>query len=230
MAASSASSTASSSLLPTSSPQPLIVILDPDAKAASNFFPFQDIARLNTEPSSSSASDTDDFSFGQLIEDSIDGGQEVFLFGSGCRLPSGEHDCTRACNDTATFFDSLETFYNCAALASIAYWSRDDMVYYISEEAERNASSIMGSGTLAGFEDRPVMEKFVGCALDACRNDGLAEPCDEAITGLSKDSGTKQVLDAIESFCPDIKAEVNPDIFGPGVSPAPTTLTTPFHH
>lgn len=215
MAASSASST--SPPLPSESLQPLTVILDTDSKAAADFFPFRDLASLNTG-SSSSDSDSDDFSFRQLIEASVDGGQEILLFSSGCRLPGGETDCTRACNDTTTMFGSLETFYNCAALASISYWSRDDMAYFISDEAERNASSIMGNGTLARFEDRPVMQMFVGCALDSCRNDGLAEPCDETITSLSQDTGTREVLNAIENFCPAIQAEVNPDIFGPGVS------------
>lgn len=216
MAASSASSTSPS--LASGSPQPLIVMIDTDAKVTSDFFPFRDIVHLNNDYSPASNTNADDLSFRQLIEDGVDGGQEILLLSSGCKLPSGETDCTRACNDTTTFFGSLETFYNCAALASIAYWTRDDMVYYISDEAERNASSLMGDGTLAQFDDRSVIDLFVGCALEACRNDGLAEPCSETITSLSLGTGTKQVLDAIENFCPSINAEVNPDIFGPGVS------------
>lgn len=78
------------------------------------------------------------------------------------------------------------------------------MIYCISDEAERNASSIMGDGTLAQFDDRPVMDLFVGCAPDACRNDGLAVPCSETITSLSLGTGTKQVLGAVENFCPAV--------------------------
>lgn len=207
---SSASSPASSGV-----PQPLAVILDSNAEATSDFFPFHDVARLNT---GNVNSDADDFSFRQLIEDGIDGGPEILLFSSGCLLQDGVTDCTRACNETISFFGSLETFYNCAALASISYWTRADTVYYISEEAERNASSIMGEGTLASFEDRPVLDMFVGCAQDACRNDGLAVPCDEAITSLSRVSTAREILDAMDNFCPAVEAEINPDIFGPGVS------------
>lgn len=93
------------------------------------------------------------------------------------------------------------------------------MVYYISEEAEKNASSIMGAGSLATFEDRFVLESFVGCAREACGGDGLNVPCDGVIESLHvKTSTAKEILDALDTFCPSIQAEINPDIFGPGVS------------
>lgn len=202
-----------SAALSSGSPRPLTVILESDPGASSDFFPFNDVANLNP----ASSGQHDDLSFRQLIEDGIEGGQEIILFDTGCRLPEGVTDCTRACNSTNSFFGDLETFYNCAALASISYWTRAETVYYISEEAEKNASSIMGDGTLAAFEDRPVLEMFVDCAQDACRNDGLAVPCDEVITSLSNSSSARDILDAIDNFCPSIEAEINPDIFGPGV-------------
>jgi hypothetical protein len=206
------------------SPRPLKVILHADSGASSDFFPFNDIADLNP----GSSGQYDDLSFRQLIEAGIDGAQEIPLFESGCHI-AGEDvaDCTRACNSTASFFGDLETFYNCAALASISYWTRDGTIYYISEEAERNVSSIMGNGTLDDFNDRAALELFVGCAQDACRNDGLAVPCDVAITRLSESSSAREILDAIDIFCPNIEAEINPDIFGPGVrDPCRIVLTS----
>lgn len=198
------------SSIATASPTPLTVILHSQIEGTSDFYPFNDIAILN-------ANSEDEFTFKELFEKGIDGAQEIVLFRSGC-LIDGQPDCTRACNSSETFFGSLETFYNCAALASIAYWTRDEKSYYVSEECERNASSIMGAGTLAEFDGKPVLSSFIACAQDACDKDGLSEPCDHAIDDLSSENSTaREIFDAMDNFCPDLAAEINPDIFGPGV-------------
>lgn len=196
-------------LLPTASASPLTVILLSSIEGTSDFFPFHDLATLGT-------SVDDAFSFKDLIKAGIDGDQDIALFSTGCQI-DGVNDCPRACNDTRSFFGSLETFYNCAALASIAYWTRDVPSYYVSAEAERNASSIMGSSTLAEFNEKPVLDSFVTCARAACESDQLGQPCDQSIKSLSKQSSAEEVLKAMDTFCPDIAAEINPDIFGPGV-------------
>lgn len=209
---SAATSSTSVSSAAASASSPLTILLRSKIDGTSDFFPFDDIASLGA-----GSSDEDAFSFKDLIEDSIDGGQEILLFDSGCHV-DGVADCTRACNDTELFFSSLETFYNCAALASIAYWTHDVVSYYVSPEAEANASSVMGGGTLADFDGAPVLDSFIMCAQASCSTDGLARPCDGSIDKLSIDTSTaRDILDAMDTFCPDIAAEINPDIFGPGV-------------
>jgi hypothetical protein len=202
---------------PTGTPTPLTILLRKGIDDISDFFPFDDLASLSPKTVGDTTEQQDAFSFRGLIEGGINGGQEVQLLQSGC-LIDGVADCPRACNDTATFFGSLETFYNCAALASISYWTQESMVYYISEEAERNASTVMGSGTLEEFDDRPVLESFVACAQEACREDGLSVSCDSSIERLNRTSSTpEEIFDAMGTFCPSIEAEIDPDIFGPGV-------------
>ncbi|KAH7156885.1 hypothetical protein EDB81DRAFT_403422 [Dactylonectria macrodidyma] len=193
----------------TASATPIHVLLRDRIDGSTDFFPFNDIATLNSEADST-------VTFRELFTTSIEGGQEVVLFHSGCDV-DGVADCTFACNSSRHFFSSLETFYNCAALASIAYWTKDAGFYFVGDEAERNASSIMGSGTLAEFDSVPVLESLVTCAQDACEHDGLSKSCDSSIGRLSLNSSAEQIFDALDTFCPDLAAEINPDIFGPGV-------------
>ncbi|CAM1504072.1 Fc.00g016630.m01.CDS01 [Cosmosporella sp. VM-42] len=203
-------SASTSSSLSSTSPTPLTIILRSSIDGTSDFYPFDDIAALN-------GGSDGGFTFKELFETGIDGGQEIILFESGCQV-DGIADCTRACNDTEIFFGSLETFYNCAALASIAYWTQDAKSYYVSEATEFNASSIMGSGTLAEFDGKPVLNSFIACAKDSCDNDGLSASCDHSIDALSNETSTaREIFDAMDTFCPDLAAEINPDIFGPGV-------------
>ncbi|RSL75392.1 hypothetical protein CEP51_010903 [Fusarium floridanum] len=206
-----------SSSLTTSStptPTPLTILLRSSIDGTSDFFPFLDIASLG------SGSDSVDsgLTFKELFETNLDGGQEIVLFSSGCQVEDGSSDCTRACNSSSLFFSSLETFYNCAALAAVNYWSQDVKSYYISDETERNASAIMGAGTLAEFDGKPVLKSLITCAQDACENDGLSKPCSRSIDALSYgESSAQEIFDAMDDFCPELAAEINPDIFGPGV-------------
>lgn len=205
-----------SSLLPssTASDTPLTVLVRGSIDGTSDFFPFLDIAGLG-----SGSDDVDSgLTFKELFATNLDGGQEIILFSSGCQI-DGVADCTRACNSSDLFFSSLETFYNCAALAAAAHWTQDANAYYVSEETERNASAVMGSGTLAEFDGRPVLRSLITCAQDACENDGLSKPCNRSIDRLRyEDSTPEEIFEALDEFCPDLPAEVNPDIFGPGVS------------
>ncbi|KAJ4262485.1 hypothetical protein NW757_000743 [Fusarium falciforme] len=210
----SSSLTASSTSTPTPTPTPLTILLRSSIDGTSDFFPFLDIAGLG------SGSDSVDsgLTFKELFETNLDGGQEIILFSSGCQVEDGTSDCTRACNNSDLFFSSLETFYNCAALAAVNYWSQDVKSYYISDETERNASSIMGAGTLAEFDGKPVLKSLITCAQDACENDGLSKPCSHSIDALSYgESNAQEIFDAMDDFCPELAAEINPDIFGPGV-------------
>ncbi|KAJ4170529.1 hypothetical protein NW754_006667 [Fusarium falciforme] len=210
----SSSLTASSTSTPTPTPTPLTILLRSSIDGTSDFFPFLDIAGLG------SGSDSVDsgLTFKELFETNLDGGQEIILFSSGCQVEDGTSDCTRACNNSDLFFSSLETFYNCAALAAVNYWSQDVKSYYISDETERNASSIMGAGTLAEFDGKPVLKSLITCAQDACENDGLSKPCSRSIDALSYgESSAQEIFDAMDDFCPELAAEINPDIFGPGV-------------
>ncbi|KAM0665828.1 hypothetical protein ACQRIT_007044 [Beauveria bassiana] len=194
-------------------PSPLTVLVRPGFDGTSDFFPFHDLAKVGGYTK-------DDLTFRDLIQDGIDGGPQVDLYLSGCRIGRGRGaplDCPTACNDTALFFGSFETFYNCAALASIAYWTREVGTYYVNAEAERNASALMGSGSLASFQGRPVVESFAACAVESCIEDQLSEPCDASITFLSRNSSTDDIFAAMDIFCPELRAEINPDIFGPGV-------------
>lgn len=210
-AISSATAVTSTSAAATAS-QPLTIILRTTLEGTNDFFPFDDIASLG-----SSGSKGDSVTFKDLIENNIDGSQEILLFSTGCQI-DGEADCTRACSDNSIFYGSLETFYNCAALASIAYWTHTVKTYYVSAEAEANASSIMGAGTLDSFDGDPVLDSFIMCAQASCSTDGLAQPCHASIGKLSTETSTaRDILDAMDTFCPDIAAEINPDIFGPGV-------------
>lgn len=196
---------------PSATSLPLTVVLEPNIGKSLDFFPFRDLATIGNP-------DDDAFSFKNLIKSSIDGDQSVLLFGTGCDI-DGAEDCTRACNRTDIFFGSLETFYNCIALASISHWTRDTQSYYITAATEKNASSIMGSGTLADFDYRPTLDSFITCAQASCGTDLLSVSCDPSIKALSIDhSSADQVFEAMDTFCPDIPANIDPDIFGPGVS------------
>ncbi|KAM3522802.1 hypothetical protein NHJ13051_005471 [Beauveria bassiana] len=194
-------------------PSPLTVLVRPNFDGTSDFFPFHDLAKVGGYTK-------DDLTFRDLIQDGIDGGPQVDLYLSGCRIGRGRGaplDCPTACNDTALYFGSFETFYNCAALASIAYWTREVGTYYVDAEAERNASALMGNGSLASFQGRPVVESFAACAVESCIEDQLSEPCNASITSLSRNSSTDDIFAAMDIFCPELRAEINPDIFGPGV-------------
>ncbi|KAF6523619.1 hypothetical protein HZS61_012118 [Fusarium oxysporum f. sp. conglutinans] len=197
----------------TASSTPLTILIRDSIEGTSDFFPFRDIAGLG-----SGSDDVDSgLTFKELFATSLDGNQEITLFSSGCQV-DGRTDCTRACNNSSLFFSSLETFYNCAALAAAAHWTQDAKSYYVSQETERNASAIMGSGTLSEFDGRPVLRSLIACAQDSCDNDGLSKPCNRTIDRLSYDTSTpEEIFEALDEFCPELPAEVNPDIFGPGV-------------
>jgi hypothetical protein len=199
----------------TASDIPLTILVRGSIEGTSDFFPFLDIAGLGT-----GSDDVDSgLTFKELFATNLNGGQEIILFSSGCHI-DGVADCTNACSNSSLFFSSLETFYNCAALAAAAHWTQDAKSYYISQETERNASAVMGSGTLANFDGRPVLKSLIACAQDACENDGLSKPCNRTIDRLSYEtSSPEEIFEALDEFCPELPAEVNPDIFGPGVSP-----------
>ncbi|SPJ71593.1 uncharacterized protein FTOL_01321 [Fusarium torulosum] len=192
---------------------PLTILVRGSIEGTSDFFPFLDIAGLGT-----GSDDVDSgLTFKELFATNLNGGQEIILFSSGCHI-DGVADCTNACSNSSLFFSSLETFYNCAALAAAAHWTQDAKSYYISQETERNASAVMGSGTLANFDGRPVLKSLIACAQDACENDGLSKPCNRTIDRLSYEtSSPEEIFEALDEFCPELPAEVNPDIFGPGV-------------
>ena len=198
------------STIPKASQTPLLVMMRGGLSDTGDFFPFDDLATLDSPGG-------DKFSFKQLVEEGVEDDQDIQLFSTGCRLPTGETDCTIACNETAMYFAGLETFYNCAALASIAHRTREGSMYYLSDEAERNASDIMGDGSLATFESRPVLDNFVTCAQSSCARDALGVACDPSIGRLNKNSSDGDILKAFDTFCPELPAEVDPDIFGPGV-------------
>ncbi|OAA71627.1 hypothetical protein ISF_02178 [Cordyceps fumosorosea ARSEF 2679] len=208
VAVSSSSSSSSSSAVPS----PLTVLVHSSFEGTSDFFPFHDLAKVGGYTK-------DDFTFRDLIQDGIDGGPQVDLYLSGCQVrKGGAPDCPTACNDTTLHFGSFETFYNCAALAAIAHWTGDIGTYYLGVEAERNASVLMGSGgTLAGFRARPVLESFAACAVESCTQDQLSAPCDASVMDLSRNSSSRDIFAAMDKFCPELRAEINPDIFGPGV-------------
>ncbi|KHN97154.1 uncharacterized protein MAM_04751 [Metarhizium album ARSEF 1941] len=193
----------------TGPPVPIQVFTHPSADGFSVFFPFHDLVALNS-------GQQDQFSFKQLIKNGIEGQHLLVLFTDGCEV-DGKPDCSRACSDESTFSSSLETFYNCIALSSISYWTRETNRYYISDEAERNASGIMGSSSLSSFDGRPVLSSFVACAQEACGADGLHKPCDDSIKKLNHETNATVIFKAMDDFCPDLQAEINPDIFGPGV-------------
>lgn len=198
------------SSIPIASQTALLVTLRGGLSDTGDFFPFDDLATLDNP-------DGDQFSFKNLIENGVEDDHDIELFSNGCKLRTGEYDCTTACNDTSIFFSGLETFYNCAALASIAHRVREGSRFYLSDEAERNASEIMGDGSLATFEKRTVLDTFVTCAQSSCARDALGVACDRSISQLNKSSSDADILQAVDKFCPELPAEVDPDIFGPGV-------------
>lgn len=195
---------------PTASSLPLSVVVEPNIGGTLDFFPFNDLANVGNP-------NDDAFSFKDLIKSSIAGDQSIVLFGTGC-LVDGVEDCTRACNRTDVFFGSLETFYDCIALASISHWTHDTESYYITPQTELNASVIMGSGSLAGFDYKPTLNSFITCAQASCGSDQLSVACDPSIKALSIEHSTAdEIFEAMNTFCPDIPANIDPDIFGPGV-------------
>ncbi|UNI17467.1 hypothetical protein JDV02_003808 [Purpureocillium takamizusanense] len=240
LAAAAAGSSSSAFTSTSSAPPPALTVsfLSPEIGGASRFYPFHDLELL------ASGEDTT-LSKARLIQTGLDGDQNVLLFPTGCQVdvddPGNDAvDCTRACRNASSLFSSLDTFYNCAALASVAYWSRSGngssssgssssaggggngdhhrARFYIPAQAERNASVLMGpGGSLAAFDERPVLSAFVTCAQAACGEDGIRTPCNDSIKALTQQSPPGDVFDAINTFCPDIAAEINPDIFGPGV-------------
>lgn len=204
------SATSSTAAAASAEPSPLTILIHKGFQGTFDFFPFHDLAKVGGYTK-------DDFKFKDLIQDSIDGGQVVDLYLSGCRI-DGVPDCPAACNETSLYFGSFETFYNCAALASIVYWTEDVGAYYVDAEAERNVSALLGGSSLKSFPGRQVAESFASCALESCAKDQLSEPCNSTITGLTPNSPTSEIFHAMDDFCPELRAEINPDIFGPGVS------------
>lgn len=196
---------------PTPEPSSLTVFLHDRIEADDDFFPFHDLAKIGGYTK-------DEVTFQDLIQEGIDGGQQIVLFRSGCVVESGGSDCSKACLEPEHFFGSLDTFYNCAALSAISHWTNDRKTYYISEEAEKNASSIMGTGSLRAFNSKPVLQSFAICAKDSCANDHLSVVCDPLVPELSNTSSAEDIFKAIDVFCPSIPAEIDPDVFGPGVS------------
>lgn len=192
---------------PTPTPLPLTILLQPKLDSTEDFFPFHDLVKLKSQTN---------VAFSNLIQEGIQGQPEVNLYQSGCRISDDTSDCTTACHDATLFYGSLDTFYNCAALSSIAYWAEQGR-YNIEPQAERNASSIMGSGSLVTFNGRPVLQSFVSCAQDSCANDHLSRNCNESVQRLTRDTPSEEIFNTIDDFCPSLSAEINPDIFGPGV-------------
>lgn len=211
----SATSSISTISTPTTTPLPLTILLHRKLDSTEDFFPFHDLAKLKNQ---------NNVTFSSLIQEGIQGTPQIKLYQSGCRISDDVSDCNTACHDPTLFYGSLDTFYNCVALSSIAYWTEQGK-YDIEPEAERNASSIMGSGSLAAFNGRPVLQSFVSCAQDSCANDHLSRNCDESVQRLTRDTPSEEIFNAIDDFCPSLSAEINPDIFGPGVSSTtPTSL------
>ncbi|PHH85853.1 hypothetical protein CDD83_11091 [Cordyceps sp. RAO-2017] len=215
-------------------PPPLSVNLFPrELGGVADFFPFHDLELIRSD-------DDEGFFFHRYpivpaAAGSADGPPRIWLFPAGCRLGDGgpgtattnggggsfastaAPDCPRACRKAETLFASPETFYNCAALSSIAYWTREAGAYSLPDEARRNASLVLAGRDLADFDDRAVLSSFVACAQAACGGDAIRKPCDASVKALSPHSSPPDVLRAIGAFCPQLEVEVNPDIFGPGV-------------
>ncbi|RCI13118.1 hypothetical protein L249_0052 [Ophiocordyceps polyrhachis-furcata BCC 54312] len=221
-AAASASTSAPTSTSTTSAsavnhPIPLSIQLVPqnNVEGVTGFFPFNDLDDI--------ASIQNRGLFQRLpITPAINGNLHISLFPAGCRIQANnggqvETDCHRACQDPATIFGSLETFYNCAALSAVVYWTSSVNVFYVPEEAERNASLLMAGVPLADFDAKPTLSCFVSCAEAACENDNLRMPCSHSVMTLTPKSEPLVVLEAMSSFCPQLPVDINPDIFGPGV-------------
>lgn len=233
-----ASAAVAASAPASNSSRPLAVrLLPPELSGTTGFFPFDDLEMLGDR--GADAASFRNF----LVLPSAGDDAHVDLFPTGCRLrqsgngDDGAADCPRACRRAATLFGSLETFYNCVALSSVAYWTRappppppssrpsppppPSRRYHVPDEAARNASLVMAGTLLAAFDERPVLASFVACAQAVCADgDGIRKPCSDAVKALTPRSSPPDVFDAMASFCPSIPVEVNPDIFGPGVRTA----------
>lgn len=158
--------------------------------------------------------------FESLIQNAIHGRNGLYWLIDGCRV-DGRSDCPRICEDRGLLFGSPENFYNCVALASLSYWTQHTRRFYIPREMDGAMSTIMGSTSLASFDRRSVLQSFVTCAQDACGADGLHKPCDDSVRKLSLDASDRAIFEAMDKFCLDLEAEINPDIFGPGVGYPP---------
>ncbi|RDA92734.1 hypothetical protein CP533_1425 [Ophiocordyceps camponoti-saundersi (nom. inval.)] len=206
---------ASMATVPHSMPLTITFVPQNNVGGVTGFFPFNDLDGI--------ASIQNQGLFQKLpITPAINGNLHISLFPAGCRIQGnkGEKvvtDCHRACQDPAIIFGSLETFYNCAALSAVAYWTRSVKVFYVPDEAEHNASSLMGGVPLADFDAKPTLSCFVACAEAACEDDNLHKPCSRSVMTLTPKSEPLVVLEAMSSFCPQLPVDINPDIFGPGV-------------
>ncbi|PFH57638.1 hypothetical protein XA68_14763 [Ophiocordyceps unilateralis] len=181
------------------------------------FFPFNDMEDISSIESQGL------FQKLPIVPDQ-QGRLRISLFPAGCRLHHhhhhgrrGEADCQKACADARLIFGSVDNFYNCAALASLAYWTRSQNRYHVPLEAERNVSVLMAGLPLAHFDAMPTLASFISCAEAACGGDGLHKPCSAEVKALTPRSPPLVVLEAMGSFCPQLPVEINPDIFGPGV-------------
>ncbi|KJZ77629.1 hypothetical protein HIM_02806 [Hirsutella minnesotensis 3608] len=204
--------TSSAAAALSATPRPITVNFLPHGLSGiEGFFPFHDLEHIHYDGEES-------FFRKFIIVPGAKGDRHMSLFPSGCQIPGEKaRDCPRACHDKATLFGSLETFYNCMALASIAYWSRQPGAYHLSEEAEHNASALMAGSSVAAFDEDPVLASIVTCALEACGGDGIRQPCDDSVKALTTLSPPPEVFEAMSLFCPKLPVEINPDIFGPGV-------------
>ncbi|PHH77962.1 hypothetical protein CDD80_7533 [Ophiocordyceps camponoti-rufipedis] len=200
--------TTAAALMP--SPLTIQILANQHLGGVTGFFPFNDLDAI-------SSIDNQGLFQKLPIIPSIDGQLHINLFPDGCRLDDGKADCQKACQIPRFIFGSLDTFYNCAALSSLVYWTRSFHTFYIPDEADVNASALMAGVALSDFDAKPTLASFVTCAEAACAGDGLHRPCSNAVTALSPKSPPLVVLEAMSSFCPQLPVEINPDIFGPGV-------------
>ncbi|KAF4585924.1 hypothetical protein GQ602_005229 [Ophiocordyceps camponoti-floridani] len=194
------------------SPSPLTVqiLANQNLGGVTGFFPFNDLDAL-------SSIDNQGLFQKLPIIPTIDGQLHINLFPDGCRLDDGQADCQKACQAPSSIFGSLDTFYNCAALSSLAYWTQSFHQFYVPDEADFNATALMAGVALTDFDPKHTLASFVTCAAAACAGDGLHRPCSDSVTALTARSPPLVILEAMSSFCPQLPVEINPDIFGPGV-------------
>ncbi len=157
----------------------------------------------------------------QLQQDDQDAPPISLLTGS-CFTNNGSYhgpNCTSACADPATMFNSSFTFFNCLTLGAATVLSEAGDIS-ITDDSVAVAGDHLGFDGLETFDGKQILEDTLMCVKASCQDYSLGA-CDMNINLLNISSSVDPVTDlynGLQSYCSGAASIVNSDIAGPGVS------------
>ncbi|KAK4445172.1 hypothetical protein QBC34DRAFT_166059 [Podospora aff. communis PSN243] len=145
---------------------------------------------------------------------------------NGCNTRHGTRNCTLACTDTQSMFESLDTITNCIAVSAATLslnWTSPTSFM----DDELNTLTSFGVSNLGNFDAFHVLSTLAECANASCQDTGYKR-CSPGIQTLSGDiaaaspawSALELILQEMGSYCNNTLlpfVSVADDVVGPGV-------------